>query len=108
MSSLGVFIPKGDAGPSEDAHQKVLRGPMELRPLSFKNEDNKCVAGILNFAILPTIMACASVLQRGFVAGRQFLQNVIDLDYHSRINALHFASHANHGFSKNSIIQFCI
>ena len=55
-------------------------------------------------------MACASVLQRGFISGRQLLQNVVDLDVHSRINALQLQQSQNHSFYQefNEAVQHLI
>ena len=89
---LFIFLPKGDASNDETISNAALRRPKDLRPLTLKNEDNKALAGILKCALLPTIILCASVLQRGFICGRQLLQNVVDLDYFSRVNALKYSA----------------
>ena len=51
------------------------------------------MAGILNKCILPTVIACCCILQRGFVPGRQLIQNAVDLDFHPRANAFSFYGH---------------
>ena len=84
LDGLYVFINKGDHSLEEQAGAPVVRKPTELRPLTLKVADNKIVMGVLNHSITPTISACASALQRGFVPGRQLLQNAVDLDFWTR------------------------
>jgi len=86
---LFVFIPKAVAEVDQDEQAIIVR-PLETRPLTLKNEDNKCVAGLVNWGISPTVRRCASKVQRGFVNGRQLVQNVVDLDFASRAGALRY------------------
>ena len=44
----------------------------------------------MNYCLLPAIVAHASILQRGFVPGRQLGQNIIDLDFQMRAHSLKF------------------
>ena len=81
-----------DNATSNEGDKRLLRRPKDLRPLTLKPADNKIVAGVINFAILPTLMASASALQRGFVPGRQLAQNVVDLDFWGRLYALRFCT----------------
>ena len=67
-----VFIPKGEeADDGRVCKDCVFRAAMETRPLTLKNSDNKIVAAVANHVISPTIQKCSSVVQNGFVHGRQ-------------------------------------
>jgi len=61
-----------------------------MRPLTLKAGDNKILAGVTNSAILPTVAASASRVQRGFVPLRQLTQNILDLDFRARQAALQY------------------
>ena len=88
---LFVFPAKPTSGgDANEGDRRLLRKPKDLRPLTLKNADNKAVAGITNYAILPTVQVSASQLQRGFVPGRQLAQNCIDLDFAARFASLKF------------------
>ena len=83
-----VFIPKGQEDDDGRVFKDtVFRAATETRPLTLKNSDNKIVAAVANYAISPTIQKCASVVQNGFVHGRQLAQNIVDLDHASRVYA---------------------
>jgi len=89
--SLSVFLRKG----GEDAAQGILPEvvfvrPLETRPLSLKQGDNKHAASTLNFCISPSVSHGAIDTQRGFIHGRQLVQNVLDLDFHLRAMAFGF------------------
>jgi len=88
---LFIFIPKTTCEVNENDLSCVAR-PLELRPLTLKNGDNKAIAGITNWAITPVVKTFASKIQRGFVKGRQLVQNVVDLDFESRASALRYAA----------------
>jgi hypothetical protein len=79
--SVTVFLPKGE---SENDHIDCTRSAENLRPLGLKNSDNKVVCGVLNRRLRSSISRGACSLQRGFVGGRQMVQNVIDLDAAAR------------------------
>ena len=64
--------------------------PLETRPLSLKQGDNKHAASTLNFCISPCVSEGAIETQRGFIHGRQLVQNPVDLDFHMRAMALGF------------------
>ena len=89
---LFVFIPKAVGAMIE----AIFCHPSELRPLTLKNTDNKIIAGILNWCIHPIIVKTACSLQRGFVAGRQLVQNPVDLDFYARVDALKFSAGPHH------------
>jgi len=91
--SLMVFLAKGgDGNASANIPDTIFNHPAEMRPLSLKQGDNKLVASVLNYCISPAISASAIDMQRGFIHGRQLAQNVIDLDFSSRMFALDFYS----------------
>ena len=52
--------------------------------LTLKNYDNKSVAAVWNAAIKWPIAQHSAPTQRGFVAGRSLLANVVDLDAAAR------------------------
>lgn len=68
----------------------VFRPPLDIRPLTLTQADNKQVTQVLNHCISPVVEKCAIDTQRGFIHGRQLAQNVIDLDYHARLDAFDF------------------
>jgi hypothetical protein len=68
----------------------VFRHPLETRPLSLKQGDNKLVASTINYCITPAIKEGAIDTQRGFIGDRQLAQNAIDLDYGARKNAFEY------------------
>jgi hypothetical protein len=81
-NTLAMFPPKGDEEADSD---EILREACDTRPLGMKNCDNKTVAGVYNAACKRTLSASANRLQRGFIAGRQIIQNVMNMDTHARI-----------------------
>jgi hypothetical protein len=87
---LFCFSPKpsGDAG-AQNA-DVVFKHPSETRPLSLKVADNKFIAAAINKSISPVIVKLANDLQRGFIHGRQMLQNNVDLDFHGQADILQF------------------
>ena len=86
---LWAFLPKGeqeDDGSSGPGF--VERMPGETRPLTMKNTDNKLIAAAVTYATIPTFKATVNPIQQGFVPGRDFVVNVVQLDLESRVNAL--------------------
>ena len=82
--------------------QTFYARPLELRPLTLKNEDNKAVAGVVNRSIVPVAAKHAAKIQRGFVKDRQLLQNVVDLDFECRVGALKYGAQSRSlGFDCN-------
>jgi hypothetical protein len=77
---LGAFLPKGEEGEVLGA-----RHAEATRPLGMRNTDSKIVAGAYNSCIRHDISSCACSIQKGFLADRQYGENVIDLDAHARI-----------------------
>ena len=78
--ALMAMLPKGDE-PLGNA--ECTRTPATLRPLSMKNSDVKLLASAVNITIA-TIAANTAVEQKRFVAGRQFLHNVVVVDAEAR------------------------
>ena len=89
--SLMAFLDKsGEAPVHAQAPGMIFRHPLETRPLSLKQADNKLVAGILNFCISPAIAKGAIDTQTGFIHGRILIQNAVDLDFYARLQAFDF------------------
>ena len=86
---LWAFLPKGEQ--EEDGTSGpgfVERMPGETRPLTMKNTDNKLVAAAVTYASIPTFKNTINSIQQGFVPGRNFVGNVVHLDFESRVNSL--------------------
>ena len=58
---------------------------MEMRLISAKNTDNKTITGASIFKFKRWAQQNTHHTQRGFVPGRNFLNNIVDLDSASRI-----------------------
>ena len=71
------FLVKGD-----DDHDNVvvLRDPMSTRPLCMKNCDNKIIAPANCIALNPDFTKITHKTQNGFTQGRNFLNNLVDVD----------------------------
>jgi hypothetical protein len=65
----------------------TIRAAKDLRPIGLKNTDNKIIAGVINGAIAGPFASAAVRIQRGFVRGRQIIDNVVELDAAARIQA---------------------
>ena len=88
---LFVFLSKADKDDDlERGNEGVYRSPLDLRPLTLKNSENKVVAGVTNWIINPVVEKTACSSQNGFAAGRQLLQNAVDLDFKARQDSLLF------------------
>lgn len=84
---LAIFAPKGEE--QGDLPSSVIRKAADLRPLGLKNTGNKLVAGLFNWQATPLVKRLAAPIQRGFVRGRQFMENLIEIDGEARaISAL--------------------
>ena len=79
--SATLFIPNGEFEADAVA---ICREPLETRPLSLKNADNKAIAAVVNRSVSEVIKEGTHVTQNGFVPGRQLVQNPVDLDSASR------------------------
>jgi hypothetical protein len=80
--TLGIFAAKGE---EEQDHVDVTRAAVETLPLGLKNTDNKAIGGTINMVVKPMLSKTAIWLQRGFVAWRRLIQNVLDIDTAARI-----------------------
>eukprot|EP00959_Pyramimonas_sp_CCMP1952_P198523 4152548-Pyramimonas_sp.AAC.1 len=72
----GVFLPKDCPGGMDAA----ARAPACTRPLSLSNSDNKIVTSCVGFAVSEVVKDTAEVCRKGFVKGRQLVDNVFSLD----------------------------
>ena len=65
-----------------------------------KAGDNKIVAGLINRALSPVVQKHGSKVQRGFIAGRQLIQNAVDLDFEARKLAMIDLSSPGNDFNR--------
>jgi len=77
-----VFGAKGD---DERDAVEVIRTAAKTRPLALKNCDNKMIMSANVKAVQPQYMSITHCAQNGFVPGRNFLHNVVDIDAAGRI-----------------------
>ena len=104
-SGIG-FPPKGEK--SLDAVE-VFRSAKETRPISLKNSDNKFIVGAAVRKLAPEAKTKTHESQRGFVSGRNFLNNVLDLDSIARILSMYYihkGGDPNLDISKIPILAF--
>jgi len=80
--SLGQFLPKGE---KDGDAREIVRAPVDTRPLSLKNCDNKLVVAANVSALEPQYNRITHKTQNGFVSGRNFLKNILDIDASGRI-----------------------
>ena len=88
-SSSFVFPPKGSS-PSD--RTEVIRSSRDTRPISLKNSDNKTIAAVQNKALCKVLSEGLCSVQRGFIRGRNFMQNLVDLDVVGRVYSNEFQS----------------
>ena len=60
-----------------------------------KNTDNKLIAAAVTYDAIPTFKDTVNNIQQGFVPGRNFVGNVVQLDFESRVNALRCLNNRN-------------
>ena len=60
-----------------------------------KNTDNKLIAAAVTYASIPTFKDTVNSIQQRFVPGRNFVGNIVHLDYESRVRALRCLSNRN-------------
>ena len=77
------FCPKGEE--SGDGMTACTREVADARPLALMNADRKTSAAVLNHICAKVFAASLHEAQSGFIRGRSFLNNVVDLDAHWRI-----------------------
>ena len=83
--SLGWFPPKGDM---EGDACEVIRAHSDTRPLAGKNTDNKTIVLANVIALEPQYREITHRAQNGFVSGRNFLNNLVDVDAAARIYSI--------------------
>eukprot|EP00959_Pyramimonas_sp_CCMP1952_P374590 7845039-Pyramimonas_sp.AAC.1 len=87
-ATLQAFLPEGcHAG--DDDERGVVRSPDSVRTLGLRNIDMKVISATLNVAFWPIVQQTTSRTQRGFIAGRQFTSNILELDVMARTASLH-------------------
>ena len=75
------FLTKGDIIPD----QEVIATPETTRPIGKKNTFNKGIGGTWGNAIKRAVAANLHHAQRGMTPGRNFVNNIVDLDCMGRI-----------------------
>ncbi|CAK0802619.1 unnamed protein product, partial [Prorocentrum cordatum] len=80
--ALGVFLPKGSQ-PGDDI--LVRREADTTRPISLSNSDNKIISKALNCFLRDIVEITAHTQQRGFVRGRQIVDNLIEMEAHGLV-----------------------
>eukprot|EP00959_Pyramimonas_sp_CCMP1952_P159850 3343387-Pyramimonas_sp.AAC.1 len=90
--TLQAFLPKG-CQVGDDDSSGVSRTPDTVRTLGLRNADMKIISATFNHAIAPIIQMTTSSAQRGFIAGRQFTSNILELDMMARVASLQPAVH---------------
>jgi len=79
--SLLCCLPKKAAG-HDPAAGEFFSGE-NTRPLALVNTDNRIMASAARLTWEPILSNYISLMQQGFLKGRQMLGNVIDIDFHS-------------------------
>ena len=67
---------------------QVVRAAHDTRPIALKLVKNKVVASAHVHVLAEVNKRTTSELQRGFVPGRQLLQNIVEIDCVGRVHAL--------------------
>ena len=86
--SILTFLPKK----SEEVDEMgiPIYSPGNIRPLHITNTDNRILANAVRLKIEPIISPEISEAQRGFIAGRSMLANVVDVDSGMQHTSLNF------------------
>ena len=87
--SAAVFTPKGSQ-PHDPV--EVIREPLQARPLSLKNTDNKLIVATNVKTLEPQYQRITHRCQNGFCSGRNFLNNLLELDSAGRIYSMKYHS----------------
>jgi len=93
-----LFAPKGSQ-PHDPV--EVIREPLQTRPLSLKNSDNKLIVSSNVKSLEPQYQLITHKTQNGFVAGRNFLNNILDLDSAARIFSMVYESECDNNNPSN-------
>jgi exonuclease III len=76
--SLLFFLPK--KAPSRSDNNEAYYEPGGVRPLNVTNTDNRLLASAVRLVVETSIAGNVSQSQRGFIAGRSMVANLIDVD----------------------------
>ena len=85
---LWMFPPKKSLPTDSSSSAAVSRDALATRPIAMKNSENKTMCAIVAQTTTQMCKVSTSEFQRGFVPGRQIIQNNVDLDTDSRIHAM--------------------
>jgi hypothetical protein len=85
-----VFPPKGDE--LADASE-VIRTAANVRPINLQNTDNKIRRSTMNHSLSRLTSVWARPSRYGFIRGRNFLDNVVELDSHARVTDMTATTH---------------
>ena len=85
-SSLLFFLPKSPTGTQSDGAEYYAA--KAVRPLNVTNSDNRILASAVRILIEPWVGPRVSDAQRGFIAGRSMLANIVDIDEAMAVDAL--------------------
>lgn len=85
-ASLLFFLPKKASGTLEDG--TVFYDADSVRPLNVTDADNRLLASAARLLIEPFVASRISASQRGFIAGRSMLANLIDIDESMALKAV--------------------
>ena len=77
-ASLLYFLPKklSGTGPTGEGYYE----PANVRPLNVTNTDNRLLANAVRLLIEPAVGPRVLEIQRGFIAGRSMLSNLVDIE----------------------------
>ena len=96
--SNALFIPKGSQ-PHDPV--EVIRTPLQTRPISMKNTDNKLIVATNVRALEPQYQQLTHWCQNGFCKGRNFLNNLLDIDSAARIYSMNYNSECKNSNPSN-------
>ena len=89
----GLFVFLSEADRAHDTALSptgILRTPTDSRPLALNNAENKIAGGVADLCIRPVIQRAAVIIQKGFVGGRQLIQDAVGLGSNARPDTLDF------------------
>ncbi|CAK0822839.1 unnamed protein product, partial [Prorocentrum cordatum] len=81
--TIQIFLPK-NVTDLELRDASCSRSPDKVRVLGLRNCDLKLISSTVNRAIRPALISLAPPCQRGFIPGRNFGNNILELDVSSR------------------------
>ncbi|CAK0894693.1 unnamed protein product, partial [Prorocentrum cordatum] len=86
--TLQAFLPKGSEE-EDEASGGCARSADKIRVLGLRNTDLKIMTSVVNRSLRKVVEEVVPCSQRGFVVGRNFGYNVIELDGIGRLAAAH-------------------